>query len=100
MGSMVSAISYTIVSLIITFTNRWKLALVGLTTIPLATYGQLVEVNALSDINDKTKKPYLKVSQIAMESIVNMRTASSLSREQVFYNDYLNRVDKTHKLTI
>ncbi|KAI9294519.1 multidrug resistance transporter-like protein [Neoconidiobolus thromboides FSU 785] len=99
MGPIFSALSCTIVSLIIAFLNGWKLTLVALATVPLNAYGQLVEVSALTDVNEKTKHAYLKVSQIAMESIINKRTVSSLNRENLFFEDYLERVEKAHRIS-
>ncbi|KAI9290428.1 hypothetical protein K502DRAFT_345265 [Neoconidiobolus thromboides FSU 785] len=99
LGPIFSVLSCAIASLSIAFSSGWKLTLVALATAPLTVYGQLVQVSILSDVNEKTKLAYLKVSQIAMESILNKRTINSLNREAIFFEDYLERVEKAHRIS-
>ncbi|KAI9291972.1 P-loop containing nucleoside triphosphate hydrolase protein [Neoconidiobolus thromboides FSU 785] len=96
MGPVFSTLTCVIVSLIIAFLNGWKLTLVMLALQPFNAYSQLIQVSVLTNINEKTKLAYLKVSQMAMESVINKKTINSLNRETKFYEDYLENTQTAH----
>ncbi|KAI9293023.1 P-glycoprotein [Neoconidiobolus thromboides FSU 785] len=97
LGPLISAIACAIFSLIVAFLNGWKLTLVGLITIPFTTYGQLMQVNALTSVNQKMQLNYLSMSEIAMECIQNNQTISSLNKEEYFLNQFNNTINQAHK---
>ncbi|KAI9291177.1 P-loop containing nucleoside triphosphate hydrolase protein, partial [Neoconidiobolus thromboides FSU 785] len=99
-GPVLMAISSFSVGLGIAFYYGWKLTLVVLVCIPLAALMVFYEIKVLEDLNSNAKQSYEQVSQIATESIKNIRTVTGLSKEKVFLEDYENLVAKAHISTL
>ncbi|KAI9290446.1 hypothetical protein K502DRAFT_274677, partial [Neoconidiobolus thromboides FSU 785] len=96
-GPIIMAISTMCVGLGIAFANGWKLTLVVLACVPVIALANVLQMRILTNVSIKTKKSYELVSQIASESIVNIRTIAGLTKENIFFDDYITRVNVAHK---
>jgi len=76
------------------------LTLVILATIPLIIASSVLQMKALAGFGAKTRKAYESSGQIVQQSVGNMRTITSLTREETFKRLYQEAVKEPHSIAI
>ncbi|KAI8916340.1 P-loop containing nucleoside triphosphate hydrolase protein [Gorgonomyces haynaldii] len=99
-GSLAQALAGVIAGLVIAFTACWQLALVILALIPLIGLAGYMQLKTLTGFGAKSKIAYEDASQIATESVANIRTVATLGQEKTFYNNFVKKCQSPHKITI
>ncbi|KAJ3116674.1 ATP-binding cassette, sub-B (MDR TAP), member 4, partial [Physocladia obscura] len=94
-SSIINAIAGTIIG----FYYSWKLTLVNLALLPIASIGVALETEAQFGSNDKTKKSFEEATFIANEAIFNIRTVVSLGLEDFFLRNYTKELDTAFKVS-
>ncbi|CAJ0843623.1 6561_t:CDS:2 [Entrophospora sp. SA101] len=100
MGSIIMNTTNLIFGLGIAFYFGWKLTLVILAASPVAVIAGYLEFKALAGLGTKTRKAYESTGQIVQQSVSNMRTIASLTREETFKNKFIEALEEPHKIAI
>ncbi|RKP14622.1 P-loop containing nucleoside triphosphate hydrolase protein [Piptocephalis cylindrospora] len=99
-GNIIQIITTLIYALILAFIHGWKLSLVVFACVPLVGLAGYLQMAALTGFGEKTKKAYEESAQIACETVENMRTVSSLSREESFKVIYNHDILLPHRIAV
>jgi len=91
-------IAQSIGSLFLLFVISWQLTLVMLATVPLVVIGAVCYGLALRNLSKKTQDALARASEVAEESISNIRTVKSFSKEDFEYERYCKEVDESYRL--
>lgn len=83
-------------SLCISLYLNWKLGLVLSVVIPFVMGSGILQVKISVDQSAKRMRSLEKASQIAMESISNVRTVASLGLEDTFHSLYMDLLQEPH----
>ncbi|CAG8455912.1 13526_t:CDS:10 [Dentiscutata erythropus] len=100
MGSILQSITNLIVGLTIAFVYGWKLTLVILASTPAIIASGFLQMQALAGFSAKTASAYDKSSQIVQQSVSNIRTIASLTRENTFKHLYGVSLQNPHKIAV
>ncbi|KAK0066802.1 ATP-dependent translocase ABCB1 isoform X7 [Biomphalaria pfeifferi] len=88
------------VAIIISFIYGWQLTLLILGFMPFIVLGGMMEVMLLAGQAGKNKEALEESGKVAVESIENIRTVASLSKEWAFYILYKDKLGRPHKQAI
>ncbi|XP_060595692.1 ATP-dependent translocase ABCB1-like [Ruditapes philippinarum] len=102
LGSTFMAITSIVAGLVIGFIYSWKLTLLIIAFLPFLMIGGALQMKMLNGAAGKNKEALESAGKIAIESIENIRTVASLTREEMFnkmfsdeletpYNDALRK---------
>ncbi|CAG8490787.1 8956_t:CDS:2 [Funneliformis mosseae] len=100
MGSIIHSGSNMVFGLGIAFAYGWKLTLVILAATPLIFASGILQMKTLAGFGAKTRNAYEESGQIVQQSVANMRTIASLSREETFKELYNKAIKKPHSIAI
>ena len=100
LGSVVQSIAAMITGVAIAFAYGWELTLVALTIVPLIAFGGYLQLKALQGFGAESKKAYEAASQVASETIQNIRTVAMLTKEEFFYDKFCENIVAPHKTTV
>ncbi|KAL3831647.1 hypothetical protein ACJMK2_023375, partial [Sinanodonta woodiana] len=88
LGNVLESVATIVVSLVIVFFSSWKLTLVVLAFLPLMVGVGLIHGKILQGSTKSDKKSLEEAGQIFSESVDNIRTVASLTREYTFMEKY------------
>ncbi|CAG8779799.1 2740_t:CDS:2, partial [Gigaspora rosea] len=94
-GNILQIIATMIACIIVAFVIGWKMTLVCLACIPLLVGSGALRIRMLSNFQKKTKKAYENSAKLACESVANIRTVASLTREEDLLKIYHNLLEKS-----
>ncbi|CAG8589114.1 1899_t:CDS:10 [Acaulospora morrowiae] len=100
MGSILQTGTNMIAGMIIAFASGWKLALVVLAITPAILISGYIQMKALAGFGAKTAKAYEESGQIVQQSVSNIRTIASLTREDTFKDLYKTSIRKPHRISL
>ncbi|CAG8462314.1 5329_t:CDS:10 [Acaulospora colombiana] len=100
MGSIFQNGVNLVLGLIIAFAYGWKLTLVILAASPFVAAAGFLEMKTLAGFGAKTRKAYENTGQIVQQSVSNMRTIVSLTRENTFKEMYYEAIKEPHKIAV
>ncbi|RIA99770.1 ATP-binding cassette transporter [Glomus cerebriforme] len=100
MGNIVQSITNVVVGLTIAFSFGWKLTLVITAATPCLFAAGILQMKTLAGFGAKTRKAYEESGQIVQQSVANMRTIASLTREGTFKELYQNSTRMPHRIAI
>ncbi|KAJ1951007.1 hypothetical protein FBU59_000407 [Linderina macrospora] len=86
--AFIGGISSIIAGVIIAFTYDWRLTLVILATLPFLIFAFVMEGKAVFESTKAMKGAYEKASQEAAETVSNIRTVTTLTREHTFIKQF------------
>ncbi|KAJ1891261.1 hypothetical protein LPJ81_005773, partial [Coemansia sp. IMI 209127] len=86
--AFISGISSMIAGLAIAFAHDWRLTLVVVATLPLFVLASAVEGKSVFAATKATKSAYESASQEAAETVANVRTVATLTRERSFVEQF------------
>ncbi|KAK0070339.1 multidrug resistance protein 1A, partial [Biomphalaria pfeifferi] len=85
------------VAIIISFIYGWKLTLVILGFMPFIALGGVMQIKLLAGQAGKNKEALEDAGKVAVESIENIRTVASLSKESAFFTNYMKKLEEPYK---
>ncbi|KAK3611392.1 hypothetical protein CHS0354_036589 [Potamilus streckersoni] len=87
-GTTIQILVGLITSLVISFYFGWKLAFVVLGAVPILAISSTIQMKVFMGKQKQNVDELEKAGKIASESIENIRTVQSLTREVYFYDQY------------
>ncbi|KAI8821160.1 P-loop containing nucleoside triphosphate hydrolase protein [Fimicolochytrium jonesii] len=97
-GDVVQLVVTAIAGLVIGFVHTWQLTLIVLCAVPFLLGASMYESKIHRGFEDKTKKSYEMSGDVASEAIKNIRTVSSLSKEDYFESKFAAAIERPHYL--
>lgn len=79
------------------FYYGWQMALLIVAILPLFGFAQYLRGRRFSGKSSKSAKDFEESGKIAIEAIENVRTVQALTREQLFYARFCEKLDKPHR---
>ncbi|XP_071661151.1 ATP-binding cassette sub-family B member 5 isoform X2 [Patagioenas fasciata] len=89
LGLMTMTVCTLLTAIIIAFIYGWQLTLLILACIPFVIATNAVSVSAVSGHAAKDQKALEEAGRISTESVGNIRTVASLTKEELFYQRYV-----------
>ena len=99
-GAFLQGIAGITTGLTLAFIYSWRLSLLILGMVPLIGFAGYLQLRALVGFGEKTRIAYEDSNKRANETILNIRTVATLTREQSFYNQYANSMVAPHKIAV
>ncbi|CAG8582956.1 8057_t:CDS:2, partial [Cetraspora pellucida] len=94
LGIILQIAATIIACIIVSFVVGWKMTLVCLCCVPLLIGSGALRIKLLARFQKKTKKAYEDSAKLACESVANIRTVASLTREEEICQIYHNLLEK------
>ncbi|NXU57527.1 MDR1 protein, partial [Turnix velox] len=89
LGLMTMTVFTLLTAIIIAFVYGWQLTLLILACIPFVIAANAASVSSMSGHAAKDQKALEEAGRISTESVENIRTVASLTREDAFYERYI-----------
>ncbi|NXG33987.1 MDR1 protein, partial [Dromaius novaehollandiae] len=89
LGLMTMTVCTLLTAIIIAFVYGWRLTLLILACIPFVIAANAISVRSMSGHAAKDQKALEEAGRISTESVENIRTVASLTREDAFYEKYI-----------
>ncbi|KAL3831884.1 hypothetical protein ACJMK2_023581 [Sinanodonta woodiana] len=88
LGTMIQSMASILTGVIIAFIYGWKMSLVLLGFLPFIAIAGALEMKILSGVAGKNKEALEGAGKVAVEGVENIRTVASLTKEEMFYQNY------------
>ncbi|XP_067147712.1 ATP-binding cassette sub-family B member 5 isoform X3 [Apteryx mantelli] len=98
LGLMTMTVCTLLTAIVIAFVYGWHLTLLILACIPFVIAANAVNVSSVSGHAAKDQKALEEAGRISTESVENIRTIASLTREDVFYERYVTSLTSPYSL--
>ncbi|NXH35695.1 MDR1 protein, partial [Myiagra hebetior] len=103
-GSRLALMTMTVFTLvtaiIIAFVYGWQLTLLILACIPFIVGANAVSASSMSGHAAEDQKALEEAGRISTESVENIRTVASLTREETFYERYIASLNRTYRKSL
>ncbi|NXN78765.1 MDR1 protein, partial [Bombycilla garrulus] len=103
-GSRLALMTMTVVTLvtaiIIAFVYGWQLTLLVLACIPFVVGANAVNASSMSGHAAEDQKALEEAGRISTETVENIRTVASLTKEEAFYERYVSSLNRTYRKTL
>ncbi|XP_058688366.1 ATP-binding cassette sub-family B member 5 isoform X2 [Poecile atricapillus] len=103
-GSRLALMTMTAVSLataiIIAFVYSWQLTLLVLACVPFVVGANAVNASSMSGHAAEDQKALEEAGRISTESVENIRTVASLTKEEAFYERYVASLNHTYRKSL
>ncbi|KAL5007420.1 hypothetical protein ScPMuIL_016226 [Solemya velum] len=99
-GMVVQNIANIGTAIVLAFIYSWQLTLIVIAFMPLMAIGGAIEMRMLTGMAGKNKKALEGAGKVGIEAIENIRTVAGLTRETVFYNQYISKLAGPYKASI
>ncbi|XP_048754275.2 phosphatidylcholine translocator ABCB4-like isoform X2 [Ostrea edulis] len=96
-GQVLESLACIITALIVAFIFSWKLTLVILAFMPLMVAVGTVQSRLVAGFAKGDKKAMEEAGKVCTETIDNVRTVVSLTREKTFVDEYSGHVDSIYR---
>ncbi|XP_025933361.1 ATP-binding cassette sub-family B member 5 [Apteryx rowi] len=97
LGLMTMTVCTLLTAIVIAFVYGWHLTLLILACIPFVIAANAVNVSSVSGHAAKDQKALEEAGRISTESVENIRTIASLTREDVFYERYVTSLTSPYR---
>ncbi|XP_009464796.1 PREDICTED: ATP-binding cassette sub-family B member 5 [Nipponia nippon] len=97
LGLMTMTVFTLLTAIIIAFVYGWQLTLLILACIPFVIATNAASVSSVSGHAAKDQKALEEAGQISTESVENIRTVASLTREEAFYERYVTSLNGPYR---
>ncbi|KAJ1919837.1 hypothetical protein H4219_001746 [Mycoemilia scoparia] len=94
---LVSSISTLITGIVISFVADWKLSLIALACLPILGFANYLQTVATRQSSEALKSSYELSGQAAAETITNIKTVTTLSREHTFIKIFYDYNNEPHQ---
>ena len=93
LGTLLQIGTNLVGGMVISLIYGWKLALVGLSILPVLVLAGAFRLKVLTYFAEKSKNAYGRSAQVACESVAAIRTVQSLTRERDVHSKYLSLLE-------
>ncbi|NXA74523.1 MDR1 protein, partial [Thryothorus ludovicianus] len=100
LGLMTMTVVTLVTAIIIAFVYSWQLTLLVLACIPFVAGANAVSASAMSGHTAEDQKALEEAGKISTESVENIRTVASLTKEEAFYGRYVASLDHTYRKSL
>lgn len=97
LGLMTMTVFTLLTAIIIAFVYGWQLTLLILACIPFVIAANAANVSSVSGHAAKDQKALEEAGRVSTESVENIRTVASLTREEAFYEKYINSLNGPYR---
>uniref|UniRef100_A0A8C3KQT2 ATP-binding cassette sub-family B member 5 n=1 Tax=Calidris pygmaea TaxID=425635 RepID=A0A8C3KQT2_9CHAR len=97
LGLMTMTVFTLLTAIIIAFVYGWQLTLLILACIPFVIATNAARVSSVSGHAAKDQKALEEAGRISTESVENIRTVASLTREEAFYERYVTSLNRPYR---
>uniref|UniRef100_A0A8C8BBR8 ATP-binding cassette sub-family B member 5 n=1 Tax=Otus sunia TaxID=257818 RepID=A0A8C8BBR8_9STRI len=97
LGLMTMTVFTLLTAIIIAFVYGWQLTLLILACIPFVIATNAARVSSVSGHAAKDQKALEEAGRISTESVENIRTVASLTREEAFYERYVTSLNGPYR---
>ncbi|XP_051465832.1 ATP-binding cassette sub-family B member 5 isoform X2 [Apus apus] len=97
LGLMTMTVFTLLIAVIIAFVYGWQLTLLVLACIPFIIATNAARVSSVSGHAAKDQKALEEAGRISTESVENIRTVVSLTREEAFYERYVTSLNGPYR---
>ncbi|XP_048806639.1 ATP-binding cassette sub-family B member 5 isoform X2 [Lagopus muta] len=97
LGLMTMTVFTLLTAVIIAFVYGWQLTLLILACIPFVIAANAANVSSVSGHAAKDQKALEEAGRVSTESVENIRTIVSLTREEAFYEKYINSLNGPYR---
>ncbi|NXN44428.1 MDR1 protein, partial [Rhinoptilus africanus] len=97
LGLMTMTVFTLLTAIIIAFVYGWQLTLLILACIPFVIAANAAAVSSVSGHAAKDQKALEEAGRISTESVENIRTVASLTREEAFYERYVTSLSGPYR---
>ncbi|NXA35157.1 MDR1 protein, partial [Eudromia elegans] len=97
LGLMTMTVCTLLTAIIIAFVYGWQLTLLILACIPFVIAANAISARSMSGHAAKDQKALEEAGRISTESVENIRTVASLTREDAFYERYITSLSGPYR---
>ncbi|KAM9387494.1 ATP-binding cassette sub-family B member 5 [Phaethornis superciliosus] len=97
LGLMTMTVFTLLTAIIIAFVYGWQLTLLILACIPFVVATNAARMSSVSGHAAKDQKALEEAGRISTESVENIRTVASLTREEAFYERYITSLNGPYR---
>ncbi|XP_021243281.1 ATP-binding cassette sub-family B member 5 isoform X2 [Numida meleagris] len=97
LGLMTMTVFTLLTAIIIAFVYGWQLTLLILACIPFVIAANAANVSSVSGHAAKDQKALEEAGRVSTESVENIRTVASLTREEAFYEKYITSLNGPYR---
>ncbi|NWJ02935.1 MDR1 protein, partial [Crypturellus undulatus] len=97
LGLMTMTVCTLLTAIIIAFVYGWQLTLLILACIPFVIAANAISVRSMTGHAAKDQKALEEAGRISTESVENIRTVASLTREDAFYERYITSLSGPYR---
>ncbi|NXW35425.1 MDR1 protein, partial [Phaetusa simplex] len=97
LGLMTMTVFTLLTAIVIAFVYGWQLTLLILACIPFVIATNAARVSSVSGHAAKDQKALEEAGRISTESVENIRTVASLTREEAFYERYVTSLNGPYR---
>ncbi|KAK3108334.1 hypothetical protein FSP39_005774 [Pinctada imbricata] len=97
LGVLVTNIANMGTAMVIAFIYGWKLTLVILAFVPIIGIGGALQMKMMAGVAGQNKEALEGAGKVAVESVENIRTVASLTKEDTMYRLYLSQLEIPYK---
>ncbi|XP_014749850.1 PREDICTED: ATP-binding cassette sub-family B member 5 isoform X2 [Sturnus vulgaris] len=103
-GSRLALMTMTVVTLVtaivISFAYSWQLTLLVLACIPFVAGANAVNASSMAGHAAEDQKALEEAGRISTETVENIRTVASLTKEEAFYERYVASLNHTYRKSL
>ncbi|KAL4222180.1 ABC transporter B member 11 [Mactra antiquata] len=93
LGGTLMSVTSIVAGIVIGFIYSWQLTLLIIAFLPLLMIGGFLQMKMLTGAAGKNKEALESAGKIAIEAIENIRTVSSLTREDMFHKKFCDELE-------
>lgn len=97
LGTLLQIGTNLVGGILVSLVFGWKLALVGMSVLPLLILAGAFRLKVLTYFAEKSKAAYERSAQLACESVASIRTVQSLTRERDVHSIYMRLLEEPLK---
>ncbi|KAK3589575.1 hypothetical protein CHS0354_043029 [Potamilus streckersoni] len=100
LGTMIQSVASIVTGVVIAFVYGWKMSLVLLGFLPFIAIAGALQMKILSGVAGKNKEALEGAGKVAVEGVENIRTVASLTKEEMFYQNYKSTLTEPYKAAL
>ncbi|NWR42889.1 MDR1 protein, partial [Regulus satrapa] len=100
LGLMTMTVFTLATAIIIAFVYSWQLTLLILACVPFIVGANAVNASSMSGHAAEDQKALEEAGRISTETVENIRTVASLTREEAFYERYVTSLNHTYRISL
>ncbi|XP_043117693.1 ATP-dependent translocase ABCB1 [Puntigrus tetrazona] len=100
LGLATNTICALAIAVIVAFIHSWQLTLLILACVPFLTGANFIQMRAMAGHASKDQSALEMSGKISTETVENFRTVVSLTREDVFFNKFIDSLSRPYRSSL